>query len=367
MRDLPGNVPSNVSGNMVPISRDDELLEIASRWVLKLDAGALSASDEAALAAWLDEQTGHRELLLEVAGVWDKTDTLARLAELFPHDSTTDRMPHGPWHRRWVQRAAVAAGLAMLVISAVWLLDPGSDRTLPTTSAAYETAIGAQKTLLLPDGSEVVLNTNSRLAVSFSTSARVLRLARGEILVRVAEDRTRPLSVVAGDRIIQAVGTEFVVEITDDQQVELMVTEGKVVIGIQPLAVRSPGDVDALDTIGDPPVLALLEDNIVTAGEAVVLSAAEPSRKTVPADDVEVKLSWKEGRLIFRSEPLEKALQEVERYTTVEFVFLDESLKTRTLSGRFRAGDVESLLSLLRVNFDITHEFDGDRVLLSSL
>ena len=36
----------------------------------------------------------------------------------------------------------------------------------------------------------------------------------------------------------------------------------------------------------------------------------------------------------------------------VEFVFLDESLKARTLSGRFRVGDVESLLLSLRVNFN---------------
>ena len=356
--------------NVVPISGDDELLDAASRWTLKIDEGPLSASEEDALAAWLDEHVRHPELLLEVAAAWDKTDSLARLAELFPHDSRADQMPRGPWHQRWAQGAAVAAGLAVLVVSGVLLLNPGSDQALPTMSAAYETLIGEQKTVLLPDASEVVLNTNSQLAVTFTPSARVLRLARGEILVRVAEDRARLLSVVAGDRIIQAVGTEFVVEITDNQQVELMVTEGKVVIGIQPLAVtsRSQGDVDALDTVGDPPVLALLEDNIVSAGEAVILSAADPGRKTVPADDIEVKLSWKEGRLIFRSEPLEKALQEVERYTTVEFVFLDESLKTRTLSGRFRAGDVESLLLLLRVNFNITHEFDGEnRVLLSSL
>ena len=359
-----------VPGNVIPISPDDELLEVASRWVLKIDEGSLGASDEAALAAWLDENIRHREVLLEVAGVWDKTDALARLAELFPHDSAADQMPRSTWHQRWAQGAAVAAGLAVLAISGVLLLNPGSDRAPPTTSAAYETAIGAQKTVLLPDGSEVVLNTNSQLAVTFTPSARVLRLARGEILVRVAEDRARPLSVVAGDRIIQAVGTEFVVEITDDQQVELMVTEGKVVIGIQPRAVTSiaKGDVDALDTAALPPVLALLEDNIVSAGEAVILSAADPVKETVSADEVEVKLSWKQSRLIFRSEPLEKALQEVERYTTVEFVFLDESLKTRTLSGRFRTGDVEELLLLLRVNFNITHEFDGeDRVLLSSL
>lgn len=362
--------------NVVPISRDDELLGVASRWVLKIDEGTLSASDEAALGAWLDEHARHRELLLEVAAVWDKTDALARLADLFPHDAAADQASRGPRHWRWAHRLAIAAGLAVLVVGGVLLLDPGADTTPPTsdgarvTSAEYETAVGGQKTALLPDGSEVVLNTDSRLAVTFTPTARVLRLARGEILVRVAEDRARPLWVVAGDRIIQALGTVFVVEITDEQEVELMVSEGKVVIGMQsPVATMSGADdVDVLEGAHWPPVLAVLADNVVSAGEAVTLSAADPVRRTVTADDVEVKLSWEEGRLIFRSEPLEKALEEVERYTTVEFVFLDESLKTRTLSGRFRAGDVEALLLSLRVNFDITHEFDGDgRVLLTSL
>ena len=358
--------------NVVPISRDDELLGAASRWVLRIDEGALSASDEADLGAWLDEHARHRELLLEVAAVWDKTDALARLADLFPHDAAADQVSGDTRHWRWAQGLAVAAGLAVLAIGGVLLLSPGADTTSATsvTSAEYETPIGGQKTALLPDGSEVVLNTNSQLAVAFTPSARVLRLARGEILVRVAEDRARPLSVVVGDRIIQAVGTVFVVEITDERKVELMVSEGRVVIGIQPPAATSPraGDVDLLDTAPWPPVLALAEDNVVSAGEAVTLSAADPVKRTVSADDVEVRLSWEEGRLIFRSEPLEKALQEVERYTTVEFVFLDESLRTRTLSGRFRAGDVEALLLSLRLNFDIAHEFDGEsRVLLSSL
>ena len=363
--------------NVVPISRDDELLGVASRWVLKIDEGALSASDEAALGAWLDEHTKHRELLLEVASVWNKTDALARLADLFPHDAAAEQVSRGRTrHWRWAHGLAVAAGLAVLAISGALLLSPGDESTPPTSdvaivaSAEYETAIGGQKTALLPDGSEVVLNTNSQLAVTFTPSARVLRLARGEILVRVAEDPMRPLSVVAGGRIIQAVGTVFVVEITDEQEVELMVSEGKVVVGMHPPTATSPraGAVDAPDTAPWPPVLALAEDNIVSAGQAVTLGAADPVKRTVSADDVEVRLSWEEGRLIFRSEPLEKALREVERYTTVEFVFLDESLRARTLSGRFRAGDVEALLLSLRVNFNITHEYDGEgRVLLSGL
>lgn len=354
---------------VVSISRDDEQLEVASRWVLKMDEGALRASDEAALGAWLDESVRHRELLLEVATVWDKVDALARLAALFPHGSEDAQVQRGLVHQPWVQGLAAAASLAVLVIAGLLLLSPIGNRAPPMTSAEYVTAIGERKTLLLPDGSEVVLNTNSRLAVALTPTGRLLRLAQGEILVRVAKDPARPFSVVAGNRIMQAVGTVFVVEMTDDHRVELMVTEGKVAIGIQPpMASPGAGDVEALGAAASPPVLAQL-DNIVAAGESVLLSEALPvQRKTVSADEIEAKLSWQSGRLIFRSEPLEQALNEVERYTTVEFVFLDESLKARTLSGRFRTGDVEALLLSLRVNFDIAHEFDGEsRVLLSSL
>lgn len=357
--------------NVVSISREDELLEAGSRWVLKIDAGEMSASDKASLDSWLDEDARHREVLLEVAAVWDKTDALARLAQLFPHGAGANREPDLPWPWRWAQGLGVAAGMAVLLISGLLFVNLVGNRALPTTSAAYTTAIGEQKTVLLPDGSEVVMNTNSRLSVTFTSSERMLRLARGEILVRVSEDRARPLSVVVGNRIIQAIGTEFLVEITDDRRVELMVTEGKVVIGVQPLAVTPHGgDVDTLDASVAPPALAQLGDNVVSAGEEVVLGAdaVEPVKNTVSADEVEIRLSWKDGSLIFYSEPLEKALREVERYTTVEFVFLDESLKTRSISGRFRAGDVEALLLSLRLNFNITHEFDGKRrVLLSSL
>ncbi len=360
--------------NVVSISRDDELLEAASRWVLKIDEGELSASDEAALGAWLDESAEHRALLMEVASVWDRADALARLSELFPHRSEHDQVRRGTADRPWVQGLAVAGALAVLLTIGLLLPTFSGHQAPPTTSAEYATAIGEQKTLLLPDSSEVVLNTNSQLAVTFTPEQRLLRLAQGEILVRVAEDHSRPLSVLAGNRIIQAVGTEFVVAMTDGHRVELMVTEGKVVIGQQPAMLRSPhasdsdGEIDALSSLPLPPLLRKLDNNFVAAGELVSLGSAEPVKKTVSTDEIAVKLSWRDGRLIFRSEPLEQALKEVERYTTVEFVFLDESLKTSALSGRFRIGDVEALLSSLRVNFNIAHEFDGEsRVLLSSI
>ena len=354
---------------VVSISRDDERLEAASRWALKIDEGMLNLDDRAALNVWLDEDPEHHNVLLEVAAVWDKAEVLTRLADMFPLEIKRQQEPPVPRHWVWMMGSTVAASLGVLAITAIFLvLHLDNVSTVITQTAAYETAIGEHKTVLLPDGSEVVLNTDSQISLTFTSAARVLYLERGEIFVRVAKE-DRPLSVIAADQIVQAVGTEFTVEITEDQYVQVMVTEGRVVVGIQPKPAELPGDTDEVaNTFVLPPVLAQLKSNTFSAGEEVILGDPDFVRKAVTADEIEVKLSWQEGRLIFRSEPLEKALREVERYTTVEFVVLDEALKSKVLSGRFRAGDVDTLLTLLRTNFNIRCEFDGeDRVLLSAL
>ena len=369
---------------VVRISQHDDRLEAASRWVLELDEG-LSTSSREVLKTWLAEHPKNVNEFLEVAKVWDKTDELKRLADLFPADifSRERAGRDRAWANFGAGRAVAAASLAvtagLLLFLRLGIDLPGfrNDQSLVAQSALnYETAVGEQSSVLLSDGSVVVLNTNSHLEVSYSKSARVLQLHRGEIHVEVAKDISRPLSVIAGDRIVQAVGTSFSVEITHRQQVEVVVIDGKVVVGVSVASVRPDNDsstngaTSRYPGIVIPPVLAQSDANTVNAGEELVLGTMDDVAVPVPmsADEIEVKLSWREGRLIFRSEPLEIALKEVERYTTVEFVFLDEALKTRLMTGRYRAGDVEALLLALRANFNITYEYESEnRVLLSSL
>lgn len=365
-----------MTNTVTPISQDENRLEAASRWVLKIDEG-LSSSDKARLKAWLAEEPRHTALLLEVAEAWDKVDSLSRLAEVFPlsNNGLASTRPAVSARSRvlaprvWAAAASVVIAITAGLVAFTDVTLPGLERSrAPVALAAtYETAIGEQKTVLLPDGTEVVLNTDSALRVAYARDARVLNLLRGELHVDVAEDPARPLSVIAGNKIVQALGTEFSVQITDEQHVEVLVTEGKVVVGVQPARIRSVEE-ETPGSVFVPPVLAQTNSNTVDAGEALVLGVPDEIVTPVTADQIEVELSWKEGRLIFRSEPLAEALAEVERYTTVEFVLLDDELKSETLSGRFRAGDVDTLLALLEANFQIGHEFDGDdRVLLSSL
>ena len=346
---------------VVDISDKDRRLDTASRWIVRMDSG-LSADERVELQRWMAENPKNAARLLSMAKRWDKMHDLSRLAELFPEADMT----RGAKRTARVWYAAAAA--AMLVLSVGLFLfasvDLGDNTDTPVPGVVqaadqFETAIGEQSTVTLSDGSIVVLNTNSLIRVAYSNDARVLHLERGEIHVEVFDDPSRPFSVVAADRIVQAVGTAFSVEITEDQRIELVVTEGKVVVGIHaPTSTQSVA----------PALITQSSSNTVEAGEEMVLGVADEVITAVTAEDIEVKLSWREGRLVFRGEPLEAALAEIERYTTVQFIFIDEDLKTREVTGRFRAGDVDGLLIALRMNFDIVHErADDGRVYLSNL
>jgi len=80
-----------------------------------------------------------------------------------------------------------------------------------------------------------------------------------------------------------------------------------------------------------------------------------------------MRLSWREGNLIFRGESLGDAVQEVGRYTNLEFVITSDELKQLRVAGLFKAGDVEGFLASLRANFDIIDERIDDNTILLKL
>lgn len=356
---------------VVPILRDDERLEAACRWVVRLDEG-LSREDEAALKDWLAERPGNAAELVAVARAWDKLDCLSRLADVFPIEPSLARaVPSNQPRRRPAATWLAAAACVLVALATAWLLAPqrhpvapDPDRRAAWPAGTYETAIGEHRTVTLADGSAVTLNTDSRISVAYSASGRLLELFRGEIHIQVAPDPARPFSVIAGDRVVQAVGTAFTVELTAGRELELVVTEGKVTVGVRRLHDGAAPAQLPVDAAFVEPASA----KTVSAGQELIVRAAEEVIVPVSPEDIEVRLAWRDGRLIFRDEPLERAIAEIERYTTVDFVFLDEELRQQSISGRYKAGDVESLLLALSANFGIRYEYDGpDRVLLRSL
>ena len=355
---------------------DAQRLEQACEWIARIDR-ELQEEEQVALQQWLAASPLNQQELFEVAKLWDKMDALSRLSALFgavepqhaQHDShnSSQTSSHSANHgKRSFRTLAMAASTAALLLlggllyrsEVLPMVNPSS--SIASMQATYQTRVGENTTIELPDSSKLVLNTNSFVVVRYSAAARVIELQRGEINIDVAHDTSRPLSVIAGGKIIQAVGTAFNVDLRKDH-VELIVTDGKVLVG------SNPGD--------EPPAEQLLSKRLpqsslaISKGEWVDLDPkgqAPEQVQRMDAVELAASLSWRSGNLIFRGENLEDALAEISRYTDIEFELADDAkLKQIHVAGMFKTGDVNGLLEIFRTNFNISHErLSRDKILL---
>mgnify|MGYP006142304345 FL=1 len=339
--------------NVRPILSQQQRLEEASHWIAKLER-KLTREEETRLKQWMSADAKNRSELLVLAELWDQMDALSQLSEVIPHSG----------HQSTRKRLAIAASviLAVAVYAALLFENQRFENLTVETSvevaysgeARYETPVGDRSTVHLNDGSVVQLNTDTRLDVSMLPDQRLLTLRWGEVHIDVAHDPARPLRVVVGDRVIEAIGTKFNVRIDDSQQIELIVSEGQVSVGIKPGA--------SSENMTDQAGLELIAEN-----ERIWLGEHRPrALEVLEPEEIEVRLSWRNGNLVFRGESLSSAVSEVGRYTNMEFIIQSEELKQLRVAGLFRAGDVEGFLRSLRTNFNIVDErIDGKTISLS--
>ena len=332
----------------------------ASTWIAKMDRGVGDAEADA-LRAWMGTDARNQAELLEMARMWDKMGALARLSKVFPRAS--EASPSAAGGGRY--RMAVAAGFAVVFAGFVMMAAiPGSSEseTVPDVAfdtAAYETAVGGVSTIELSDRSEITLNTDSRAVVRFATGQRIVNLERGEMHIDVAHDPARPLSVIAGGHVVQAVGTAFSVKVDASRRLEVLVVDGRVRVHAHAPGTADFGRLESPDGVEDQSLL-------VTRGERVVLNGDRESVEALEPDEIDVRLSWRNGNLIFRGESLAAAVAEVSRYTTVDFLIPDDDLRRIRVAGRFKADDVAGFLGTLQANFDVVSERADKRTIVLS-
>lgn len=320
--------------------------EEAGVWVMRIDRG-LRPEERGELDAWLGADPAHVDALLDLARFWDQTVVAAEAARLASLQRQCVPPPRGRVRAAWMAGAAAAACAAVAAVFFWPTLEPEA----PATARRYETQVGGQSTVHLPDASTVTLNTASALEVHYSAAERTIVMERGEAYFDVVSDPERPFTVRAGRRTLQALGTAFNVRLGPDDRISVMVMEG--VVGV--LAAAEP---DRVNAAGARPTV----EARVAAGSVASIDVGPVQLQDVGVDALRTRLSWQRGMLTFDRERLESVLAEVNRYTTVELV-PDEALKDVRVGGYFRAGDIDGLLFALRENFGIeSHRSADDRI-----
>lgn len=347
--------------NVHQFTSKDLILEKACEWISAIDRG-LNKNEKEQFKLWMMQSTAHQDAVYELAQLWDELAVLNELSSLFPHRNTK------PHKKKWAFSSAIAASLfaALMVCSYLLIsLENGynAEQAKINYTKIYTTKVGEQATYVLPDGTIVQLNTNSLLEVAYSKGRRQLLLSKGEGRFNVAKDPARPFSVMAGDKSFTALGTVFNVQRNTSSDLELVVTEGKVMITDPSVAVSADDFKDYQLADNNAKKVRNINANIVISGEKAIIeqSITKPITQ-LSVDDVQRDLAWQNGMLIFNGEHLSDALNEVSRYTSTRFELSSAELANIKVAGVFKAGDVEGLLESLQTNFAIEHEHLGEHM-----
>lgn len=346
-----------------PRKTHEEVREQACLWLARLDRGA-SAEELAQLAEWLEQDSLHVRMLINMAAMWDQAALLSELAEIFPLEDKAvalraRRKGRGGWF------VAVTGLAAAMLVMGIYIGLRNSEMwpRAPLLDESFATAVGEHRQINLPDGSIVTLNTNTRAHFRFDGKSREVVLDHGEAFFTVAKDAARPFRVHAGSRVVEAVGTAFTVQHAGGQDIEVLVTEGKVnfretaTLPAVTAAAQSRTTQDA--EIARDAVIPLVAGERLTIAQEI----QQIQRDELQPEEVEVKLSWRMGMLVFQGDSLETVLEEVSRYTTVKLQ-ADAAIRDIRIDGIFPAGDIDRLLIAMERNFNLDSQRIGDDEIL---
>ncbi|MEB0204524.1 FecR family protein [Pseudomonas sp. CCC3.1] len=229
-------------------------------------------------------------------------------------------------------RAPLAISTLLIIIGAglVWT-DP-SYRT-----EHYSSTVGERRELDLVDGSKLVLDSSTRVEVSWHLRSRRVELSTGQALFDVSKTVFRPFEVDAGAARVTVLGTRFNVSREQDA-VNVALMRGSV-------SVQSTVDPAQQQRLAPGQQLAVLNGQL------------QPTENA----DLSKILAWQERKLVFSHTPLSQAIEQIQRYRQAPIRLDDQSLANLPISGVFNTDKVDDLLDLLPhiLPLNITRDTDG--------
>lgn len=293
----------------------DSVADQAIGWYVLLASGTVAAEQQQAFECWLAASDEHQLAWerLENMGVQFR-QSRSRVPSTILR-ATLERATQEPSRRRQMLKVLALTGVGVGTLAGVpFYLGSRSD---------LHTAKGEQRRLQLDDGSQLVLNTDTRVDVDYSGHQRRLYLHHGELQVTVAADkRNRPLQVACPAAQIQALDSRFSLRLLEHEPLaRVRVAEGAVMV--------EPRRAGQGMRLGGGRQVRF---------DARHLLAAEPLSAHGDA--------WIDGLLVAERMPLQAFLSELARYHR-GYLGWSEALASLRLTGTFPLADTGAILTAL--------------------
>lgn len=329
-----------------------------------------SSKEKQIIEQWLTADPANKKTFLEIKRIWDiqprkvleqdlriPWNRLESKMELHKKNQSSG-IPDVARHKKpkrlnrsdriygsatiWLRMAAVFVVVALSGLIGILYLGE-YERTDMLVMNDVITEGGQRAELTLNDGSRVRLNADSKLThpEEFRTDERIVYLT-GEAFFEVIPDG-RPFYVMAGDLVVQILGTKFNVHAYEYEPVHVVVAQGKV-------SVRHHEAVDD-------------EAEILERGSMATLRQDGSGLLSVESDvELQRFLGWLEHRLEFDATPLDKVIMKLERSYGIDIELTEPSLRDLRFTAEFENETIYEILEVIQFSLDLEYTREGRHV-----
>lgn len=291
----------------------------ARDWVLRLASDDVSQTEIDRCKAWLAGNPIHRQAFERCRSLWQG---VAEHPELFEADWHPHVARNDPVRRRGTARHA---GLAAGAIAASLLLVLMAPPMLLLARADHVTSQGKTQAIALSDGSTVVLDRATAIALDFSTRERRISLLRGNAFFTVRHGDHRPFRVSSQGSITEDIGTSFEVR-QENGGTAVAVAEGMV----------------RFEAEGDPAGRRLT----LQAGDSASLDRDGNMVRGRPAN-ANMVAAWRNGELLIDHATTAQAIAMIAHYRKGPTWIWADLPERDPVSGLFRTDRADEALQAL--------------------
>ncbi|WP_127127493.1 FecR family protein [Pseudoflavitalea rhizosphaerae] len=247
--------------------------------------------------------------------------------------------------RKWRYYAAAAVLLLVLAGGIYWYLQPDQHRIFAAKN-------GERKSVRLPDGSQVIINSGSTLSLSehFDETDREVTL-EGEVYFDIKSNEKKPFIIHTKASEVKVLGTAFNVRAYPSEETEVAsLVRGAIQVRIktetglsgeyllkpmQKMIIRKTGQVEKDKTVQVEKKTKLLMPRIDSIHVNKIF------------DEV-VETAWTKNKLVFDNETLQQAAARMQQWYGIEIRIENDSLKNLLYTASFEGETLEKVLEAIQ-------------------
>lgn len=326
----------------------DDLDDLIVRYL----AGETTSQEELLLFSHIRTSDEFAKHFIILKNVWEQSASQDEYSneEISRHyEKVLDRIRKTRFHNlyskaaRSFQKVAAILLLPLTIALAILLKHSATDspRFVPI-SQEITTMSGARVHSFLPDSTEIWLNGGSSLLYTQVTpeSKRIVKLI-GEAYFKVAHDANHPFVVQTDNLSIEAIGTEFnICSYATDSLTSVTLTDGSVL------------------------VTDILTQSVLTPGQMVIYNKNIKTSKLY-LGNTDNMTTWREGRLVFRNEPLRNVYKRLGQIYGMRFE-VDPQLQDVMLYATFEDASLEQIMQLIKKSTSLVYSSDNSNESISN-